>query len=696
MPDDIKVTDPGPTTQVDIDARTASRAFPLPAQQVGACVRALVEASSQRNTLNARITSRLHAERPYSTEELAKAMQSWRSNFTTRPLTTLLGRAFGRFPRAVADAKYLTMAELPRAYPRGGEKAEFFRETVTKFLRGSIKWRPLINALAWENVCFGYTAAVWPDSRAWMPIALRQDSLFVPVGSGQEAGSVPYFACRQDLMPNEALDLFTFVEDMQRTLREAGREAVFSWHPDELARAINTAVREDNPAGTTAEESRKLADLRRQIAQTNTLGSGRKVVPLYHVFVTELTGAVSHFIVNRDYKLVFEHLDAYPVMSDVSTFFAFEHGDGTLQGSKGVGRSAYNIAAVQDRSTNDVVDRLHMAGKLFVKAPQAKHRTFNTTMRGGFCLVDPDFEMQPAVKLDAAVEESIALDQFLEAKTDNMVGAVSPRALEGERVTAAAVNLLASRESDRSDDYLGRWLPQVGDLVTGMIRRACTSPLVTDPRALAMRATLKQGGLTDQEIFYLADQPAMTTLAGWTGFDRQNIVVACVEGRGNPVYDQRRLEHAKLSAQVGPGFAETVLAPVNDPTQEAEQVRQQTLENMALVQGFPVPVSLRDAHGVHLGVLMPIVQNAVQEALQNPAAEAVLVGLVAHAKAHVEAADKGDPQVEEFRPVVQQLEQAVVQLQQQAAQAAQAGAPGVPPEAAGAAAPPAAPAPPAI
>jgi hypothetical protein len=562
----------------------------------------------------------------------------------------------------------LTTAKLPKNAPNGGTKTEAFRNRITSFLRADPRWKPLIEALAWEDVAFGYTAAVWRDDVDFMPLALRQDSFYVPTGTHQHASTCPYFAFRHDMLPHEAFDLLQSVERSISVAASEGRQPAFTWLPDRLATAISESVREDSSAAaSTTEEVRRLEDLRRQMSSGTTYGSGRKVVPLYHVYAYELTGRVSHFIVDKQYRLIFEWLDRFDAMERSCSFFAFELGDTSLHGSKGIGRLAYNVAGMLDRTTNDVIDRFHMSGKLFIKSPQARHRTFQATIRGGFCLLDPDYEVIPSIKIDTGVADSLSLDAFVGAKLDEMAGTTSPKQLEGERVTAAAVNLLASRESDRSDDFLGRWLPQVGDMVTEIVRRACL--VNTDnPKALQLRNDLASDGLLPEDVEYLASQPAMPTLSGWTGVDRQNLIMACVEGRGNPVYDQRRIEEAKLEAQVGPEFASSVLAQIPDQIQLAEQQRQQTLENLALLQGQVIPVSLRDAHAVHLSALVPMIQGALQEAAANPASDSILEAFIVHARAHLSLAGT-DPSVAEFEPLVGEMEKAFLQLQQAAAEA---------------------------
>jgi hypothetical protein len=200
-------------------------------------------------------------------------------------------------------------------------------------------------------------------------------------------------------------------------------------------------------------------------------------------------------------------------------------------------------------------------------------------------------------------------------------------------------------------------------MVTGMIRRLFLRPQPEkySRRIAEMLQRLAAAGLSEEDIAYLAQQPAMPTLSGWTTAERQSIIVACVEGRGNPVYDQRRIEAAKLEAQIGPEFADTVLAPTPDPTQIAEQQRQQILENGAILDGTVVPVSPRDAHAVHLASLMPVIQGAIQEVQTNPkntGGEQLLRGLVAHAKAHIQLA-AGDPAVAQYAEIILQLEQAL-------------------------------------
>jgi hypothetical protein len=651
------------------------RAFPNPRTQVAEFVTRLVAANRDRTIKNARITSKLNSERPHDTNELRSAGLGWKSNFTTRPLGTLMQRAYSRFPRAIHEAKHLTAARLDSRVPYAKEKSEFFRDEVTKFVRSEPRWKDFVEGIAWEDVSFGWAAALWLDEESWLPVAARQDELYVPSGTKQYSSTAGALVFRQEMLPHEAYSLLlkaakTVPENHENI--DPTERPVFEWNLPEFAKVINGAIAADQKSQTD-EQMRSLEDLRRQMTMANTFGAGNKMVTLYHCLVAELDGSVSHYIVGGEQKgFIFSWESRFVSMDKCAAFFAFELGDRTLLGSKGVGRLAYTIAGVLDRSSNDVVDRFQLSGKVFAKAPEARHRRFRLSVVGNVVLVDDNFEMLPAVKIEAAVTDSISLDRFLQAKLDGVAGTVSPNELSGERVTAAAVQLLASREGERQDEVSSRFLQQFGGMMTELTRRLVLAD-TQEPKVLALRSRLASR-LTAEEIEYLASVPAMTTIQGWTNVERQLIVLACSEARGVPVYDQRKVEVAKVTAQVGQELADDLILSENDPTLTAEQVRLQTMENHALLDGAEIPVSPRDAHMLHLQTLMPIIGSSVEEAMQNPAALTSLNGFVVHARAHVEMGKQSAiPGIEAFDEAITQIEKAIVQVQQ--AEADEAAAP---------------------
>lgn len=659
-----------PQAKVSPTGKPESRAFPTEAGITG-FVQSLVQDNNQRNTRNARITKKLNTEQPWDPAELKQAGLSWKSNFTTRPLNTLVSKVVGRFPRAVNSARYLSSASLPPGTQNGEKKTEYFRRELTNFLRSQPGWNDLVDALSHEDVLFGYTAAAALDSDDILPRAYRQDQFFVPASTRQTSEQASAVVLCVDVPPHVAYRMF---EDAQRSHSLNGDAR---WDVAKLAEAINSALPENRRTTGTANEARFYEDLGRQI-NLGTSFVGSEKVRLYHVLAAELSGAVSHFIVGNEYQLLFAAPDQFPSFSDAVSFFSFEYADGTMHGSKGLGRTAYAFATVLDRSRNDAVDRMQMAGKLVLQGPDNNATRLKMNVVGNVITFSSDWTIN-ATRIDANIEASVTLDDYLRRLLDEMSGSVSPTTFAGrDRVTQEEINLLASREGERSDDVLGRWLQQFGAMVSSVQRRVL-NPEHPNPLVQAFyRKLLTQ--LLPEEIEFLRGSPALTVVREWSDAERQAIVTASTETLGNPLVDNKQLLWEKLSAQVSPEFATRVLIPDEDPTIKAEAVRMQQLENVALGSGIPIPASPRDNHVIHLETMLPLFATALQTASQDPSHLGSVQFILAHAGEHLQYAKQQglkDPELVEIEQQLKQVEAGLQQLTvaQQNAAATQTGSP---------------------
>jgi hypothetical protein len=178
--------------------------------------------------------------------------------------------------------------------------------------------------------------------------------------------------------------------------------------------------------------------------------------------------------------------------------------------------------------------------------------------------------------------------------------------------------------------------------------------------------------MTREELTKLSKQVVAESVKDYTDQERQQVVLVAQEAKGNPLYNQKELEKRKVTALISEEFAEAVLLPDNDPTEQAEQTRLQQLELLIIVgQASEVPVSPRDNHLIHLGVLMPVMEQTAQQAVQDPKATEVLAAVLAHAESHFKMAENaGVPkdQLSEIGTTLKKLRGVIDQLHQNAAQ----------------------------
>lgn len=639
------------------------------AKQATGIINTLQNASRTRNIKNARIMAKYDAEKPFVQAELDAEGLGWKSNFTTKPLPRLIDKVAPRFVRAIEGVRYLTNAALPDETPGAAKKTETFRREVTKTIRARAGWKNFISDIAQENALFGYCAVAWLDEFHWMPKFYRQDEFFVPSGTKHDSSSAQLVAFRESFLIHE---IFGLIEDV-----EAAKTA--GWDVPAVVEAINNALPKDRRSDRAGWE-RVHEDLIREACVGVSHESGPLSITVWHILAQEVTGKVSHYIFldgsenasTKAMETLFEREDQFDSMHQATRFYAFQHGNGKLHGSKGIGREIYSMAAMVDRARNEVADRLNLSGKLVIQCDEKALKRFKVSVVGPALLIGQGYNISER-KIETSVEEFLQLDQFLTSLLDEMAGATTPKVFEGERVTKAQVDLFASREEESRDNIISRFLNQFADMMSTLQRRIC-DPDTDEEDAKQLQKKLLQV-MSREEIDTLSKQPVAETVEDFTEIQRQAIVIAAAEAKGNPLYNQREMERRKLTAQLDEEFADAVLLPEEDPTETAEQTRLQQLELLLIgQQATDVPISPRDNDVVHLQILMPALEAAGTESAQNPGGVEVLNAMLAHAEKHFEqATNKGVNKelLAQVGTVLQQLRSQMEQLNAIAAQETQ-------------------------
>lgn len=627
-------------------------------------VKTLVQANRTRNVVNARILAKYNAERPYDSAKLESEGLGWRSNFTTKPMALMVEKVYPRFVEAVQGLKFITNSALSDKWQNATEKTTKFREEITKTTRTRSGWTILLDDISLTNSLFGHTVVAWLDEFSWMPTAFRQDESFVSDGTKQKTSSAQVVVLKETLLPHE---LFQKIED-QSAAETAG------WNVDECIKQINlaspTQLRDTLAVGGTSETWYQNAQ--RELSVGASYMAGASVIVLYNLLVREANGKVSHYrLAGNEMAEIFTREDRFDSMDSCLSFFSYQKGNGTLHGSKGVGRDVYELAAMQDRVRNEVVDRLIMSGKTLVQGDPKKIHSFKMHLVGNVALIPQNWTILEQ-KFDGNVDSFLKFDAYIGMLVDQLIGATTPRTFQGDRVTKAEVDLFASREEEGKDAKIRRFLDQFVVMVAEIQKRLC-DPDTDEEDAKAMQARLLKV-MTREELNELASSPVAETVRDLTPTERQLTVAVANEKRGHPLYNQRALEVEDLTARLGRDFADRVLLPENDPTVTVEQQRLQQMELMILTQGQPVPVSPRDNHEIHLAMLMPFATEMGKGILSGQVGTALFEGVVAHISEHYTRAVESGGDKEKLARVadfLKQAGQAIEQLKAMDAQAAE-------------------------
>lgn len=628
-------------------------------------VKTVIMAGRNRSIVNSRILAKYNAERPYDAYKLEAEGLGWRSNFTTKPLPQMIEKVAPRFTQAVDGVKYLTNSTLPTKYANSTEKSEKFQDGITRLIRARKGWSSLVENIAFNNALWGHTIAAWLDSNTWFPRNFEQDASFVADGTKSNPLYAQIVVLKETLLPHE---LFDHIKEDLDAARVAG------WNIQNTIDAINraspTQIRDRLNVGGTLETWYQNA--LRELTIGASYMAGASVVVIYNLLVREVSGKVSHYrMAGPEMLSIYEREDQYPCFCDACAFFTFQKGNDTLHGSKGVGRDIYELAGMVDRTRNEIVDRLIMSGKTMFQGDIKRINTFKMNVIGNSVIVPNGWTFIER-KMDGNVEPFLKLDAYFSQIVDQLIGSVSPPQMEGEAFRSPqAWALMAQRQEEGKDVRISRFLQQFTDLVGGMQRRICDPDVIDEDAKTFQKEMLEI--MSREELDAISNQPVASTVIDLTPMERQLTVTVANEKKGNPLYNQRALEVADLTARLGKDFAEQVLLPDQDPTEQAEQQRMQNLEIILLTGGQAVPVSPRDNHVIHMTVLMPSMEQLAAHIQEGKFTTDVLQVYGAHLNEHFEQAkrmgvkDPIMPAVEAFLKKFVQAIDKLKQLDQQAA-----------------------------
>jgi hypothetical protein len=590
-------------------------------------VKTLVQANRNRHIVNSRILAKYNAERPYDAAKLEAEGLGWRQNFTTKPLPLMIEKVAPRFTEAVHGLKYLTNSKLSDKYQNSVEKTEKFREVTTRTIRSRKGWRTLVEDIAFDNALFGHSVVSVLDEFSWFPTHFKQDENFLSDGIKQTTSYAQVVALKETMLPHE---LFDKIKDA-KAAEDAG------WNVEECRTQINKAspdqIRDRLNVGGTLETWYQNAA--RELVIGASYMAGASVIVVYSLLAREVTGKVSHYrFAGLSLNEIFTREDRFDNMESCLSFFAFQKGNGTMHGSKGIGRDIYELAGMLDRTRNEIVDRSILSGKMVIQGDIKRIHTYKMSVIGSTIILPENWKITDQ-KMDGNIEPFLKLDAYFSMLVDQLIGSTSPPAqlIQGERKSPELINLFASREEEARDVRISRFLEQFTDMVSLMQKRIYD--LETDEKdAKSAQQELLDFGLTREEINELANQVVVETVRDLTPQQRQLIVAVASEKKGNPLYNQRQLEVEDLTARIGSDFSKRVLLPQNDPTEQAEQQRLQMFENVMLMQGQPVPVSPRDNPEIHLSVVVPTAEQMAKHLMDGKVDTKVFEAVIAHITEH--------------------------------------------------------------
>lgn len=709
---------------IDESGKPTQRAVTTAAQAHSIAKSLRDRAKTGRIKTAAIIAEKYNGAAPFKESDLSRTGQTWRNNFSTNFLASIIDRVKPQMLDPINKADVLTHSALPATFVEGASKSRTFCEVTTKVIRRWPGWRDFASQLAQENVLYGLSTPAWIDNQTeWRPHLWRFDEAFFPEGTGQHASKAQVGVFYQKMLLHDFIKLF---ED-KRIAEKA------KYNVKNCIKAANSTLNE----GQNIEES----DLAKEdrIREGGSMASGyqneAKTVNLFHVVVQDYTGEVDLWTVTENDGWEIRNVEnLQDKMEDAVSFFTFQSGSGKLYGSKGLGRLLVNIHIAIERGRCLGADQMYLSGLVIFKSDKKDAASLQARVRHPFVFVSKDMEVV-SEQIEFKTEAFEAMDQKLSHLAESIAGAFIPPNLNEQGANTkieAAQN--AEREAAVKEGVLGRFFDHLSDLVSAM-QRKIYSPInlregkraydnkvkkqqsgvkvlvrkvyelltkafgpskgkaepdisensVADEESVSAVVQLLEAGLNLEEIATLALSPsAQSNATDGAGRDQATLQYIAAN-RANPFIDQAAATEMEASIAIGEDRANQLIIKKADPQIEAIAMREQLIEcsEMMLTPPVPMPVAASDKHDTHRAILASKISDIIPavNTAPTPAICATAQLFLSHYQQHVQLdmtmpPDMKQKEMQATQEDLQTVQKAQAMLQKQEQAAQQAGATG--------------------
>lgn len=436
----------------------------------------LVEGNSARSIRKARLRGAISGNPPYNPAKLRAQGQSWRTNVNFGGAEATVASGVTPFDDLVNGSPYY--AEIRTDYGTAQERQDYSQILLESFdyvLRDWDGFDFAMQGMIQDMVGFSKGFLTWLDPTDWKFEWTEEWKVYVPERTKAYTGKVPMIMLRLNY---EVHELWEKIQN--KSASDAG------WKIEAVKRAIEGAY----PESLDGEEmGQPTYEKIQQRIKDNELYEGvrNKVVEVFHFFVVEFSGKVTHQIVtehdlpnagqtvntDQEPEFLFEAVGKYESLQDVIAPFFYECADGTWNGARGLAQKVFPLIEIQNRSFCGFIDNGFMRSGISLQANTADAiQKLNLLQIGPFNIIPPGFTVQQS-NIIGDLSGGIEVDRILEQKLTEYTGTYKPKMDKpaGNPRTAEEVRLDYSRSATLSTPAVTRYYRNCDKFLKTLFKR---------------------------------------------------------------------------------------------------------------------------------------------------------------------------------------------------------------------------------
>ena len=591
------------------------------------------------NSINrARTQAAIDGAPPFDENYLRANGQAFRCNLNFGQGEAFLENAMSAYVDLTTSVEHILRVETTAGeLEQRNEWSGIISEEISRALRLWSDFTPRFLNLARNFVLHGVGISYFSDEWDWRFRTTGLDGIFVPRQASTSEQDLEVAAGFKTMPIHEMFDY----------IRDPEIAAAMGWNVDQVRKAIMKA----NAYNTSNELDweRVQAELK-----NNDLYSVAKsaTVQVVHLWVRELTGKVSHFIVLEDGSgddFLYKRLDRYDSMNQAFTFFPYGNGtNGTLHSIRGLGYKIYPHLQLSNRLRCQMVDGAMLSSSLILQPEsEAALDSLAFNYMGPFAVMSPNVKFidRPIPNMSTA---AIPVLNDLTDTMSNRVGQYSAASVLGGQQektryeVAARLDAAAKLNVTSLTLFYAPWDRLLREVVRRMTNKNLSRDMPGGREVQFVINRLMERGVPP-EAFYAVDWlKTRAVRAVGAGSQAQRSVYLQQLTELSSAFDpigRRRLIRDQAAALVGYEQADRYI-PADDVPRQPIDAKLAVLENFQLEQGKEVEVQPGEMHFVHLDNHIPRMDELVAAVEKGEMAieeaTVMILPLWTHATQHLE------------------------------------------------------------
>jgi hypothetical protein len=643
-------------------------------------VQSMIRADETRSKTRAKVKGLVDGNAPYSSAELRRTGQSFRTNVNFREAESFLSMGMSAFFDVFAEVPTYATIRVKHGDVNDSEKySRIITDEFDQLQKRDGSFDYMMQLSQHEMVLYGNGPLVFEDTTDWRCRPLKSADLLLPGGSKSNVDDWELCVVRANYQ----------IHELYKFIRNEAAAANAGWSVAAARKSIMDAYPDNNSHKRTWETAQ-------QQLRNNDLTSSSKcsTVRVAHVFYREFPtdkdpeGAISHVIVdesNASKEFLFRKINRFKTWQEVVHPMWYDKGDGQHHSVKGMGVKMFSALELKNRLKCSLIDAAMARTAIHLQptTPNDLNR-MNVVQMGPYAVIPSGFNVtqtNSAGVLDAPLTVERELEGLLQANLSQYRQRLEK---QGNPRTATEIEALVAQQSILGKTQLNRYYSQLDSFFGERYRRAINPSLTAGQPgakdAMEFQRKCIERGCPKECFDKVLTVQATRTAGRGSAMERKAIMNQLMSILGMlPEGGRKHVLEDHIASLAGYHSLSRYFPQPEEDVDTQEQQQEAARENALFKLGAPIPIAGGDNHAVHAEVHLQAAGEVAQSAQQGGGdlAEmgAYLSAITQHAAGHLEEMAQ-DPtrkdllkiygeQLGELQKLSDQIGDAVAQQQEQ-------------------------------